>query len=138
MSTKNVADFICRTSYAGLPADVAAIAKTAVLDHIGVMLAAREDKSVAAVAKLARALGGRPDATLLDHGGKVPAATAAMVGAVMAGTMDLDDGAFRPVGHLTHAGRVIIPSALAVAEYANASGRGLIEALRQLVNRKGL
>jgi len=129
MSTKNVADFIYRTKYADLPADVAAIAKTAVLDHVGVMLAARGDKSVAAAARLARALGGRPDATLLDRGGKVPVANAAMVGAVMAGTLDLDDGAFRPEGHLTHAGRVIIPSVLAVAEYVNASGRELLEAV---------
>lgn len=129
MSTQNVADFIRRTNYADLPADVAEITKTAVLDHVGVMLAARDDKSVAAVAKLVRALGGRADATLLDRGGKVPVASAAMVGAVMAGTMDLDDGAFRPVGHLTHAGRVIIPSVLAVAEYVNASGRQLLEAV---------
>jgi 2-methylcitrate dehydratase PrpD len=129
MSTQNVADFILRTDYAGLPADIVAICKTAVLDHIGVMLAARDDKSVAAAAKLARALGGRPDATLLDRGGKVPVASAAMVGAVMAGTMDLDDGAFRPEGHLTHAGRVIIPSVLAVAEYVNASGKELIQAV---------
>jgi 2-methylcitrate dehydratase PrpD len=129
MSTEKVAEFIIQTNYAGLPADIAATSKTAVLDHVGVMLGARGDKSVAAVSKLARALGGRGDATLLDCGDKVPAATAAMVGAVMAGTMDLDDGAFRPEGHLTHAGRVIIPSALAVAEYCNASGKELIEAV---------
>ncbi len=96
MSTEKVADFITGTGYQDLPADIREICGTAVLDHVGVMLGVREDESVAAVARLARALGGRPDATLLDRGDKVPCATAAMVGAVMAGTMDLDDGAFRP------------------------------------------
>ncbi len=121
-------DFISRTGYESLPVEVAARVKLAIRDNVGVMLAARGDRSVAAAAKTAIALGGAAEATLIDAGVKVPSNLAAMVNAVMTGTLDMDDGAYRPVGHLAHAGRLVVPTCLAVAESRHASGKDFIAA----------
>ena len=129
MSTKDVANFITATSFDRLSANVVARAKVAIRDHLGVLLAAHDDKAVAAVRKVAQAMGGREESTLIGIGVKVPCNTASLVNAVMTRTLDMDDGAYRATGHLAHAGGVVIPSSLAVAELQNATGKQLIEAV---------
>ena len=129
MSNKDVANFITVTSFDRLSANVVARAKVAIRDHLGVLLAAHDDKAVAAVRKVAQAMGGREESTLIGIGVKVPCNIASLVNAVMTRTLDMDDGAYRSTGHLTHAGGVVIPSSLAVAERQNATGKQLIEAV---------
>jgi len=128
MSTSTVADFITATDFNDLPASVVTQAKVAIQDHLGVLLAAYDDQAVAAARKLALALGGRGDATLIGDGAKVPCNMAAMVGAIMTRTNDMDDGAYRLSGHLAHAGGVVVPSCLAMAEYQHVTGKELITA----------
>jgi len=127
--TRQVADFIVQTDFNGLPDDVVAQAKTSIRDHVGAMLAARLDPGVRAAADVAAAMGGQPESTVISSGQRVPAAMAAMVNALMASTLDADDGAYRPTGHMGHAGGVVVPSALAVAEREHASGSDLIAAV---------
>jgi len=129
MSTKDVASFITSTSFDRLPADVVAKAKVTIRDHLGVLLAAHNDRAVAAARKMVMAMGGREESTLIGAGVKVPCNTASLVGAVMARTLDMDDGVYRATGHLAHAGGVVVPSSLAVAERQNATGKQLIEAV---------
>jgi len=128
MNTRDVANFITATSFDTLPADVTTKAKVAIRDHLGVLLAAHHDKAVAAARKVALAMGGREESTLIGIGAKVPCNMASLVNAVMTRTMDMDDGAYRPTGHLAHAGGVVVPTSLAVAERQNATGKQLIEA----------
>ncbi len=90
------------------------------------MLAAREDAAVLAASTAALAMGGLPQASLIGSNRRLPVNGAAMVNAVMASTLDMDDGAYRPVGHLGHAGGVLVPTALALAESRHASGKDLI------------
>jgi len=128
MSTQKVAGFVAGTIYADLPPAVVAKVKDAIRDHIGVMLAAHPDEAVAAARKFAVGMGGAADSTLIGTPYKVPCNLAALVGAVMARTLDMDDGAYRPFGHLAHAGGVVVPACLAVAEREQANGKQLIEA----------
>lgn len=128
MSTQDVGKFITEINFDRLPLDVVGQAKVAIRDHLGVMLSAIDDKAVAAARKVALRMRGREESTLIGTGVKVPVNLAAMVGAIMARTLDMDDGAYRVSGHLAHAGGVVVPSALSVAEYENATGKELIEA----------
>ena len=127
--TERVAEFITRTDFQSLPGDVVTQAKKSVRDHLGAMLAARDDAAVRAAAGVAADVAGRAEATVLSTGQRVPAASAAMVNAVAASTLDADDGAYRSIGHLGHAGGVVVPSALVVAERVHASGTELITAV---------
>ncbi len=129
MSTREIANFITGTSFAGMPPEVVDKAQMAISNHLSVMLAAVGDEAVVAAGKMAAAAGGHPEATLIDQGLKATCNLAAMVNAIMAGAVDMDDGAYRPSGHLTHGGRVVVPSALAVAERQDATGKDLITAV---------
>jgi len=129
MSTRDLALFINRTVYDELPAEVVRKVKDAIRDHVGVMLAAQNDRAVTAVRKMALDMAGRPESTIMGIATKVPCNLAAMVNTVMARTLDMDDGAYRVTGHMAHAGGVVIPSALAVAEARNAPGKSLIAAV---------
>ena len=128
MSTPQVVEFILGTRYDALPPAVVHQVKLAIRDHLGVMFAARDDRAVAAARDMVTALGGNPEVTLLGTTLKAPVNYAAMVGAIMARTLDMDDGAYRPTGHLAHAGGVVVPSVVAAAERVHADGKALIEA----------
>jgi 2-methylcitrate dehydratase PrpD len=73
-----------------------------------------------------RGTGGREEATILIHGGKIPAQNAAFVNSVMARALDFCD-AMAPGVHI---GSAAVPSALAAAELAGGcSGRDFLTAL---------
>ena len=128
MSTNTVAQFIKEIKFENLPSNVIDQAKVAIRDHLGVMLAAKDDRAVTAARNVACQMGGATEATLIGTNSKVPVNMAAMVGAVMARTLDMDDGAYRKTGHLAHAGGVVVPSTLALAEWKEVSGKELIAA----------
>lgn len=128
MSTKSVASFITGTAYERLPPAVVTQTKLAIKDQLGVSLAANDDRGVVAARKVAVAVGGGQESTLIGTGTKVPCAMASMVNATMAAALDMDDGAYRSVGHLVHAGCVVVPTALAMMERQNGTGRDLIKA----------
>jgi len=128
MSTDTIARFVRDVKFKNLPSEVTARAKVAIRDHLGVMLAAAHDRAVQAAGSVARNMGGAREATLIGTAEKVPVNLASMVGAVMARTLDMDDGAYRQTGHLAHAGGVVVPCALSLAEWRNATGKELIEA----------
>jgi 2-methylcitrate dehydratase PrpD len=129
MSTQTVAAFINDVKFETLPEKVIKQVKTAVRDHIGVMLAAVDDTAVLAARQFAMRMGGTKESSLIGTAVKSPCNVAAMVNAIMARTLDMDDGAYRASGHLAHAGGVVIPSSLAVAECCHASGKQFIEAV---------
>lgn len=129
MSTKDVASFVVATRFDKLPSDVVAHAKVAIRDNLGVSLAAHKDQAVEAARKLAMTMGGKEQSTMIGTGVKVPCNIAALVNAVMASTLDMDDGAMGPTGGRGHPGAMIVPSSLVIAEYQNATGKDLIEAV---------
>jgi 2-methylcitrate dehydratase PrpD len=132
VSTRAVADFVAEVSFEKLPLEVVVQAKKAIRDLIGVSVAAHEDRAVQGARRMAITRGGKEEATLIGTGLKLPCEIAAFVNAVMASTLDMDDGSMGLPGHLRvhrgHPGGMVIPSSLAVAEREGATGKALIEA----------
>jgi 2-methylcitrate dehydratase PrpD len=135
-----LARFVVETRYEDLPPEAILAAKKSLLDAIGVSLAAsRIGEGCQAFVDLARASGGKPEATLLGHGDKVAARDAALANGAMAHAIDFED-AFD--GAPLHPNASMVPAALAVAEArGGVSGREFLTALAvgcDLVCRIGL
>ena len=129
MSTKAVADFVAGAHFDMFPLNVVKQTKVAIRDTLGVVLAAHKDRAVEATRKVAMEMKGREESTLLGTGVKVPRNIAAWVNAIMASTLDMDDGAWGTTGHKGHVGGIVVPSSLAVAEPLNATGKDLVKAV---------
>jgi 2-methylcitrate dehydratase PrpD len=106
--------FVCGTSFRDLPPAVVSITKDQLLADIGTVIAGAWAEGCETVVALAKDVGGRPEASVFVHGGKVPAQQAAFVNAVMARALDFCDA----VVPGAHPGTAIIYSALAAAELA--------------------
>lgn len=123
--TRELADFVARTSYDALPGDVRERVKSLVTDLFGIALRARYEAEstpalLAAVERLGLGQGGA-DVIGDDRGYSAPAA--ALVNGTLAHSLDFDDTHAR--GSI-HPSAPIVPAALAAAEMAGASGRALL------------
>jgi 2-methylcitrate dehydratase PrpD len=100
--------------------------KRAVLDVIGVTLAAYNAPGIAPIVEQYRDWGGKPEATVWVFGDKLPAPSATFVNSTLAHALDFDD-VHRP--SVTHITSVIVPVALAVGEATGASGKETLAAI---------
>jgi 2-methylcitrate dehydratase PrpD len=138
--TARIAEHVAAVSYADLPPATVRAAKRALLDGIGVMLAASgTSDDVAPFASLATAWCADGTATIIGHGRRTTPALAAMANGAMAHALDFEDAFdLAPV----HPNASLIPAALAVAEaHGPVSGRDLVAAVAMgcdLVCRLGL
>ncbi len=133
MTTRDVASFITAVNFDELPPSVVVRARVAVLDCLGVALAAHEDRAVDAARNVAMETGGAEESTLIGTTARVPCAAASWVNAVMVSTLDMDDfslgtGTEDPAPR-GHPGSVVVPSSLALAERQKATGKEMIEAV---------
>ena len=119
--------FAAAVQFDDLPVEAIEAAKKSILDTIGVILAAsRLEPAVRSVVDLVIDSAGKPEATILAFGGRVPADQAAFANGAMAHCLDFDDQT--PWGQ--HAASSIVPAVLAVAERrGGVSGRDLIAAV---------
>ena len=85
------AEYVCGTGYADLPATVVDLVKDQVLAVAGTLIGGASEEGCQTVVNLARELGGKKEATILVHGGKVPAHQAAFVNGLMARALDFCD-----------------------------------------------
>ncbi len=131
MNTEAVSTFIRNAELNSFPDEVIAHAKLAILDTLGVSLAARQirARSAGIVEKLVVEMGGQDEATLLWSGFKAPAPLAALANSVLASACDMDDGVMGSEGHLGHIAGMVVPAALCVAESRRASGKAFLEAV---------
>ena len=124
---------------AALSSTVISATRRAILDGVGVMLAASgECREVRPFLDLVRSQPGPAQATLLGFGERASAAQAALVNGALAHALDYED-AFDPVP--LHPNASLLPAALAVVEGQPCSGRELIAAVAlgcDLVCRLGL
>lgn len=120
------AEFILRTRCDDLPEEVVRQTKKCILDFFGVALAGMNVGLGPIVTDLFCERGGTPEATIIGNGKKLPAPSAAFVNSVLGHTLDLDDG-HRFAN--AHAGIVVIPAALAVAERMGGTGKEFIESI---------
>ena len=82
--------------------------------------------SVKIITDYITAQGGRPEATLIADGRRVPADGAALVNSIAGEVLELGDGENKIIGH---PGQSIIPAVLAAAEMQGTDGWGLLSAI---------
>ncbi|HXG52343.1 MAG TPA: MmgE/PrpD family protein [candidate division Zixibacteria bacterium] len=129
--TQEIADFVARTRYRDLPAEVIRLAEGFILDGLGVALAGSTEKGARIIQAYVREMGGREEASILGHGWKAPAPMAALVNGVAGHAMDYDDTQLSTsreavYGLLTHPTTPVLAAALALAEREKAGGRDLL------------
>jgi 2-methylcitrate dehydratase PrpD len=119
---------VLKTAFEDIDVDSAKWAKTRVMDIIGCMVVGSNAPGNYGLIKTINQWGGRPEATVLVHGIKVPMANAAMVNSIMARSFDF--GAVHPVvdnkGIPGHVSETIVPTALTIAEAVNTNGKELL------------
>ena len=118
--------FIHDTRFAEIPLAALKTVKHQVLAVIGTTIAGATADGCETAVQLYRELGGKQEATILVHGGRIPAQDAAFVNGVMARALDFCD-ALAPG---PHPGSAVIPAALAASELAGqCSGQEFITAV---------
>ncbi|MDB4443812.1 MmgE/PrpD family protein [bacterium] len=123
---EKLVDFILDTDFEDLPSDIVEFVKNLILTNLGTTIAGAVLEGCEALVDQIKGWGGKKEATILVHGGKVPAHNAALVNSYLARALDADDG-IRPGMHV---GASAVPTALAVSELAGGcSGKALITAL---------
>ena len=102
-----------------------------IIDALGCLIGGSGDTGNPELVDLVRGHGGKAEATILVHGGKVPAGEAALVNCAMARSFD-----FEPVSPIVegvntpgHISGTTVPTAVSLAEAVNASGREMVCAL---------
>ncbi len=121
-----------RTEVGDLPATTLERARLMLLDTIGVAVAGYRSPSVRPLLEQVREWGGKPEATVLAFGDRLPAPVAGGVNAALARSWDFDD-CDEESGYHPAVGAV--PAALAAAEAAgDVSGADLLTALATSVD----
>jgi 2-methylcitrate dehydratase PrpD len=118
--------FIHDTRFADIPSAALKTVKQQVLAVIGTTIGGATADGCETAVQLYRELGGKQEATILVHGGRIPAQDAAFVNGVMARALDFCD-ALAPG---PHPGSAVIPAAIAASELAGqCSGKDFITAV---------
>ncbi|MBM4339725.1 MAG: MmgE/PrpD family protein [Deltaproteobacteria bacterium] len=118
------ADFLVRTRFDDLSAEVVQQTKKLILDLIGVSLAGYKSMAFPKiVVDYVLEIGGKPEATVIQGKKKIPAVHAAFANASCAHALDMDDGHRFAA---SHPGTVIIPTAIAAAELTGSDTKSLI------------
>ena len=126
-TTQTLADFCLQTHYDKIPTEVVERTKLLILDTVGIIIRARHDSEstpslLAAVGKLGLDNG---DCHVFGDNTTYSPATAALINATLAHSLDFDD---THAEASIHASAPIVPAAIAAAEMVGASGRELITA----------
>ena len=104
--------YILNTNFDDLPEQAIEIGKTLLITVLGTTIAGATAEGCEQVLEQIQEWGGRKEATILIHGGQVPAHNAAFANSVMARALDYCDGMVPGI----HLGSTCVPSALASAE----------------------
>ncbi len=120
----SLASFIVKTKFEDLPQEVVDLTKLCILDWLGSAIAGKDMKPIKIINDMVNELGGADQASLVT-GGRSSVTQAAFVNGAVSHIVELDD----IYKEIIHAATVVIPSALAVAEWKDKCGRDLIEAV---------
>jgi 2-methylcitrate dehydratase PrpD len=122
-----LARYVAQTRFEDLPADVVTMTKRAILDAIGVSLAASGlEPACTPFIELAIETGGPGEGTILGTHRRVPVVLAALANGSLAHAMDYEDAHEET---RTHPNAAAVAAALPLAEKLGASGRDLIVAI---------
>lgn len=123
--SKVIADYVKTTNYSSLPSRVVDFTKLCVLDYLGSAIAGSNKEPIHMIESYVSEMGGEEQATLVT-GGKTSVTQAALVNGAASHIVELDD---IHKGSIIHAATVVIPAAIAIAEWKNLSGKALINAI---------
>lgn len=121
--SRHIADFAVGLKYEDLPDNVVHEVKRYLYDSLGCAYGAMQTKDVTILRKLYSEMGGKPQATLIGFGDKIPAVNATLVNSLMIRALDFNDIYWREdPSHPSD----LIPAALAVGELVDAGMREVI------------
>lgn len=123
--SKKLAKYSIEMTYEKLPSEVVSYTKLCILDYFGSAIAGSDKVPVQMISDLVKELGGTKQANLFT-GGKSSVINAALVNGSSSHVVELDD---IHKGSIIHAATVVIPAALAIAEWKKMSGKELITAI---------
>ena len=123
--TERLAAFCGALDYEALPADVVEKTRLCILDAIGTMLAGATTPLGARAHRAGTRFDTSHDAVVVGFGTRASPPAAALVNGTLAEIFELQDGWRFGNNHPC----VVIPAALAVAQWRNASGKALIAAV---------
>jgi 2-methylcitrate dehydratase PrpD len=122
--TATIARFAAETQFDRVPQQALEVAKTAILDCLGVALAGSKERSAAICAEIARQEKAKEESTVFGQAFRSSALHAAFANGTAAHAMDFDHS-FTLMGQPT---APIIPAVFAMGESLGASGRQILEA----------
>lgn len=123
--TQKLVDFVVDTTFDDLPQDVIHDAKRFILQVTGNCFGGYVTEIGRIAMKVVKELGGKPESTIIGSAERTSCANAAYVNAKNANALDFDDA------HLNflHIGPALVPTALAVGEKLETTGKDLILAV---------
>jgi len=124
-ATAHLAEFVTKSRWEDCPAEAVDIARRAILDCLGVMLAGSIEPAARIVAEVARAEGGSPLATVVGTSLRTGTVWAALANGTAAHALDFDDTNFAMLGHPS---APVLSAALAAGELTMADGRAIVHA----------
>ena len=122
--TKQLSEFVCGFHYEKIPRDVVGLAKTRVLDFIGVALGGSNLPSSQKMLSFVRSIGGNPHASVIGSGFQTSSPMAALANGYMAHVTDWDD---TMTSMRAHPSATILPAVLALGEMLDVSGKKILE-----------
>lgn len=117
--TERLATFIVDTKMDKVPLEAVAMAKDAILDCVGVILAGASDETGRIITGLVKDLGGQPVAGVMRGGFWTSPPLAALANGTMAHALDYDDVNHNMAGHPSVP---LVPAVFALGEDLKASG----------------
>ncbi len=121
--TRQLAAFLVETSFDDIPGQAIDVAKTTVLDTVGVTLAGARDHTGTTAISLVKDWGGKPVSVVMGGGFRTSAPNAAFANGTSAHALDFDDRSI-PINHYNAS---LVPAVLALGEAIGASGRKVLE-----------
>ncbi|MEM1550361.1 MAG: MmgE/PrpD family protein [Candidatus Bathyarchaeia archaeon] len=128
MFTKALSKFVSETRYEDLPVDVISLAKKAILDYTGVIMAGTRELPARIFMDFVKGKSSLQESTVIGGGHKTTPELAALANGVSGRILDYDDCLDYPHAGLAHPTAPTFSAALAVAEKYNMTGKELIAA----------
>lgn len=123
--SERFAEYIIDVRYENIPHVVVQFTKLCIIDYYASLLKGREAAPIQAMEEVMQQLGGEAQATAAS-GWKSSVTNVAFINGGASHVIELDD---IHKASIVHAATVIMPAAIAVAEWKNLSGKALLEAI---------
>ncbi len=124
--SRTISEFAVNLKYEDLPSEVINQVKRFLYDSIGCAFGGYHTKDVKILRDIYLEMGGKPEATLIGFGDKIPAVNAALVNSLMIRALDFNDIYWKEdPSHPSD----LIPAALSPAEMVEASMKDVITAI---------